>query len=582
MLLTPLCGCAPATRAPALPPAPVRLTLVGTNDLHGWVMPHEGKLPDGTPVTQGGLATFAGYVAALRQDNPDGVLLLDGGDLFQGTLASNLTEGEVVVRAMNQLGYVAAALGNHEFDFGPVGARSVAQAGDDPVGALKARIAEAHFAVLAANVQEAATGAAPAWLKGDGTLLVERNGVRIGVLGLATPTTPSVTNPVNVAGLRFSPMAPAALAAAQRLRARGAEVVVAVAHAGAVCKRLDDPHDTSSCDRGDSEIFELLEALPAGTLDAVIAGHTHQPVGHFVNGTPVIETSGQGRAFGLVELELDPKTHRVLPERTRLQAALPVCERVEARLGTCDERALKEAGAGAQLVPARFRGHPVQADPAMGALLGEALARVQQEQQRPLGVRVPAPLKRAYEAESDLGNVLTDALRAVAGVDVALLNSGGLRADLPAGELRYGDVFEVLPFDNTLATLTLSPAELRQLLDAAYGHKGGILQVSGLRVTLAGCAGQAHVEAVTREDGRPLPASARLRVAMPDFLARGGSGLDAVTRALPPGSIDLGEQRPLTVRDALVEYWKAQGQPLVAPPRGRITRLPAPREGCSP
>ncbi|MFP2906865.1 bifunctional metallophosphatase/5'-nucleotidase [Pyxidicoccus sp. 3LFB2] len=551
-------------------PEPLRISVVGTNDLHGWVMPSRATLPDGTAVEQGGLATFAGYLAVLRAENPDGVLLLDGGDLFQGTLASNLTEGEVVIGAMNTLGYVASALGNHEFDYGPVGPRSVALAGDDPFGALKARIAQARFPVLGVNVTDSETGTSPSWLGNEGTLLVERRGVRIGIIGLATPHTPKVTNPVNVASLRFAPMAPAALAAAQRLRGQGAEVVVAVAHAGAVCKRQDDPRDASSCDRGDSEIVELLETLPEGTLDAVVAGHTHQPVGHFIRGTPVIETSGRGRAFGLVELFVDPVTRKVLPERTVLKGSIPVCARVDATLGTCEERKLKEAKR-LELVPATFRGQAVVADAALEAKLSEALARVEEEQRRPLGVRVPAALTRNYDAESPLGSVLADALRELSGTDVALLNSGGLRADLPAGELTYGALYEVLPFDNTLSVVTVSAAELRLLLEAAYGRKG-TFQVSGLKVRVGECNGAQRLVSVTLADGKALPKGKRFRVAMPDFLARGGGGLEEALKALPPASIDLGERRALTLRDALIEHWKTRGKPLVAPAPGRILR----------
>jgi len=564
---------APSPMRPSGPeaaPEPLRITVVGTNDLHGWVMPSRVTLPEGTAVEQGGLATFAGYVAVLRAENPDGVLLLDGGDLFQGTLASNLTEGEVVIGAMNALGYAASALGNHEFDYGPVGPRSVALAGDDPFGALKARIAQARFPVLGVNVTDSETGGVPTWLGNEGTLLVERRGLRIGILGLATPHTPRVTNPVNVASLRFAPMAPAALAAAQRLRARGADVVVAVAHAGAVCKRLDNPRDASSCDRGDSEIVELLETLPEGTLDAVVAGHTHQPVGHFIRGTPVIETSGRGRAFGLVELFVDPVTRKVLPERTRLQGSIPVCARVDASLGTCEERILKEAKR-LELVPATFRGRAVVADAALEAQLAQALARVEQEQRRPLGVRVPAALTRSHDTESPLGSVLADALREVSGTDVALLNSGGLRADLPAGELTYGALYEVLPFDNTLSVLTVSASELRLLLEAAYGRKG-TFQVSGLKVRVGVCNGVPRLVSATLPGGRPLPPGKRFRVAMPDFLARGGGGLEEAIKSLPPGSIDLGERQALTLRDALIEHWSKRGKPLVAPAPGRILR----------
>ncbi|MCP3162315.1 bifunctional metallophosphatase/5'-nucleotidase [Myxococcus qinghaiensis] len=566
----------PASEAKAAP-EPLRISMVGTNDLHGWVMPSKATLPDGTSVEQGGLATLAGYLSILRAENPDGVLLLDGGDLFQGTLASNLTEGEVVIGAMNALKYDASALGNHEFDYGPVGPRSVALEGDDPFGALKARIQQARFPVLGFNVTDSQTGVAPTWLGNEGTLLVERRGVRIGILGLATPHTPQVTNPVNVASLRFAPLEESALAAAKSLRARGAEVVVAVAHAGAVCKRGDNPRDASSCDRGDSEIVELLETLPEGTLDAVVAGHTHQPVGHFIKGTPVIETSGRGRAFGLVEIFVDPVTRKVLPERTLLQGSIPVCARMDATLGTCDERKLK-AAKGLQLVPATFRGSAVVADATLEAQLTEAFARVEVEQKRSLGVRVPAALTRNYDAESALGNVLADALRAVSMTDVALLNSGGLRADLPAGDLTYGAVYEVLPFDNTLAVLTLSTAELKRLLEAGYGRKGTI-QVSGLKVKVEQCNGVPRLASVTLPNGKPLPASKRFRVAMPDFLARGGGGLEDVLKTLPPASIDLGEKQALTLRDALVEHWKTQKKPLVAPAPGRLQHVTA-TAGC--
>ncbi|MFY2559322.1 bifunctional metallophosphatase/5'-nucleotidase [Corallococcus terminator] len=566
----------PASEVKAAP-EPLRISVVGTNDLHGWVMPSKATLPDGTSVEQGGLATLAGYLSVLREENPDGVLLLDGGDLFQGTLASNLTEGEVVIGAMNALKYDASALGNHEFDYGPVGPRSVALDGDDPFGALKARITQARFPVLGFNVTDSQTGVGPTWLGNEGTLLVERRGVRIGILGLATPHTPQVTNPVNVASLRFAPLEQSALAAAKSLRARGAEVVVAVAHAGAVCKRGDNPRDASSCDRGDSEIVELLETLPEGTLDAVVAGHTHQPVGHFIRGTPVIETSGRGRAFGLVEIFVDPVTRKVLPERTLLQGSIPVCARVDATLGTCDERKLK-AAKGIQLVPATFRGRAVVTDAVLEAQLTQAFASVEKEQKRSLGVSVPAALTRDYDKESPLGNVLADALREASKTDVALLNSGGLRADLPAGELTYGAVYEVLPFDNTLAVLTLTTAELKRLLESAYGRKG-TFQVSGLKVRVEQCNGTTRLASVTLPNGKPLPASKRFRVAMPDFLARGGGGLEDVLKTLAPGSIDLGERLPLTLRDALVEHWKARGKPLAAPAPGRLQHVNA-TSGC--
>jgi 5'-nucleotidase len=544
---------------------------VGTNDFHGWLMPHDAPLPGGLVVRQGGAAVFAGYLARLRADNPGGVLLLDAGDLFQGTLASNLTEGAAVIDVYNHLGYAAAALGNHEFDYGPVGPRAVPGPGEDPFGALTARIRQARFPLLTVNVREAASGQRPAWLGNDGTLLVTLQGVKVGVVGLTTPTTPRISNPALVSTLRFDDMVPATLEAVKGLRAQGAEVVVGIAHAGGKCADLSNPRDTSSCDRADGEIYGLVEALPPGTLDAVFAGHTHQAMGHFFGNVPVLSTSGLGRSFGVVELFVDPVTHEVLPERTRLQAAIPVCAQVDATSGSCDPRKLKDAGASVRLVPATFLGAPVVPDPAVEALVTPALARVEEEQRRPLGITVTSPLGRDYEGESALGNVLADGLREMEKADVALLNSGGLRANLRAGAITYGDLYEVLPFDNTVAIVTVTGEELRRLLVAAYGTGSGVFQQSGLKVKLARCAGPERLRDVTLANGKPLDSKRQYRVVLPDFLARGAAGLGAVLSQLPAERIDLGVGRELILRDALASFWKTRGTPISAPATGRIS-----------
>src|SRR3954469_25075959 len=131
---------------------PVTLSIVGTNDLHGQLE----RLP-----------LFAGFVAnlrAARAADGGGVVLVDGGDMFQGTLESNVAEGADVVRAYNQLGYAAVAVGNHEFDYGPEGPAATATGpGDDPRGALKARAREARFPFLASNIVDNATGSRILW-----------------------------------------------------------------------------------------------------------------------------------------------------------------------------------------------------------------------------------------------------------------------------------------------------------------------------------------------------------------------------------------------------------------------------------
>ena len=350
--------------------SPLRLTIVGTNDWHGWMMAHEHRSPEGTVVEEGGIALYAGALSVVRAEAEGPLLLLDAGDIFQGTLASDMGEGAAMVDAFNALEMTAVAVGNHEFDYGPVGPAVIPTApGDDPLGALKARVAQARFPFLAANVVDATTGRVPDWL-GSGTTLREVGGVRVGLIGLTTLDSPR-TNPVNVAGLRFLPLAPTARAAAERLRTEGADVIVMVAHAGGRCEEAKDPNDLSRCNRS-GEVFEMLEALPPGTVDAVVAGHTHSTMGHFVHTTPVIETSAFGRSFGLITLALDRSTRRPIPAQTRIEAEIVLCERVVEGTSRCDAEALRS---GNPLVPATLHDRPLRRDPALEALIAPALAR---------------------------------------------------------------------------------------------------------------------------------------------------------------------------------------------------------------
>src|SRR5258708_13700293 len=187
-----------ALAAYAADPQPVHVFVVGTTDLHGsYDSHHESK----TAPAYGGLPLLAGYLDALRA-NHGRVIVVDSGDLFQGTLESNFFEGEPVVKGYNALGYEGAAVGNHEFDYGPVGPDSVARLPDqDPLGALKKNAKDAKFPFLSANLTEKTTGKTPSWAKRY--TIVDANGAKIGIIGLSTPETPNVTTASNVATLSF-------------------------------------------------------------------------------------------------------------------------------------------------------------------------------------------------------------------------------------------------------------------------------------------------------------------------------------------------------------------------------------------
>jgi 2',3'-cyclic-nucleotide 2'-phosphodiesterase (5'-nucleotidase family) len=501
-LLTVSCSSRPSATLPSF-----TLSVIGTNDLHGGVLESNGR---------GGLALLDGYVhnvRAARARDGGAVLLLDGGDLFQGTLESNLNEGEVVIAAYNAIGYDAAAVGNHEFDFGPSGPSVFPQSSeDDPRGALKARASQARFPFLAANIIDKNTGRPVSWDHVKPSTMRTVNGVKIGIVGLATTETLGSTLSANTSDLDIAPLAPALEAEAKRLRAEGATMVIATAHAGGRCTKFDNPADLSSCEP-DAEIFKVARALPSGLVDAIVAGHRHEGIAHEVAGIPIISAFSSGRAFGRVDLTVDRASGRVTAHR--LFPPQDICERHEAAA----HDGCAQAGSGVQ---AQYEGAAVAPSLQIEAILAPAVAAATDVKNQPLNASVDETLADK-DGETALGNLLADWMRLSAGsVDVAIANTGGVRAALPAGLITYGRLFEVTPFDNREARLTLTGAELATVVSENLKHRGDLIVLSGVRAAAA-CEARGLRVSLRRDSGRPVGERELLNIVTSDFLATGGS-----------------------------------------------------------
>ena len=505
--------------AHAAPRTKVTISVVGTSDLHG----HIAVLP-----------RFAGYLENLRKVRKEtgAVVLLDAGDMFQGTLESNLAEGAPVVRAYNALGYSAAAIGNHEFDFGPAGpAPSPMGPNDDPRGALKARAAEAKFPFLAANVVDHKTGKPVAWPNFKPSTIIDAAGIRIGIVGGVTTATPHSALPANVAGLDFPPLATTFAREARSLRARGAKVVIVVVHEGGACTDFATPDKLDSCD-AKSAIFAIARALPKGAVDAIVAGHTHQAVAQRVGGVPIIQSYSNGRAFGRVDLTVDRKSGKVVA--SHLAAPHDICQAGEA----------ESCWAG------DYEGGPVRESEEVLRLNAPAFAAAQKKGNESLNVQVLRRLPHNRKQETALGNLLADLMRAAHPSDVAMINGGGMRAALPAGPLTYGRLYETFPFDNAFASLRLPAGKFRRLLARSLGHAVSQVSLSGLRVR-ATCATGGLAVTLTRPDDSPIRDEEMLSVITTDFLATGGDGFFAGAKV----DYEIG----VPIRDAMAETLRQRG-----------------------
>ncbi|HVZ48251.1 MAG TPA: 5'-nucleotidase C-terminal domain-containing protein, partial [Gemmatimonadaceae bacterium] len=486
--------------APAGAPATV-LRIISTNDFHGALEAH----PDGNAGNRGGAAQFATVIRRLQQEctGTCASVLVDGGDEFQGTPASNLAFGRPVLAVFNALGFAAAAIGNHDFDWGE--------------DTLRARMREARYGMFAANITDAAGRAVP-WIRPD--TIVERGGIRVGIIGLATIATPATTKAANVADLRFHRAASIVTARAKDLRARGADVVIVVAHAGASC-------GNGACS---GELADL--AAGAAGIDAIAGGHTHNEFTAVIAGVPEMRARSSGRSVAYLDLPVDSASRRGIEP--------------------------KIVYVGTDTVPP---------DPEIARIVASATASVRALVDRPIAT-VGETLHRTG-SQYPLGNLIADAQRAATGADVAVMNNGGIRTDLRAGAATYGSFFELQPFGNMLVRVTVTGAELRDYLEHLVRGRTPASHVSGATITYDPEKRPGERIVRVTVGGRPLDPAAQYTLAMSDFMATTPDGLSIPRmeqRVESLGVVDL---------DALIDYVKAlPGGVVRADPTVRITPVP--------
>lgn len=493
------------------------LTVLGTNDLHG----HVEALP-----------LLAGYVEALRARRATSgaehgaVLLLDGGDIFQGTLESNQDEGLPVVQIYNALGYDAAAMGNHEFDYGPLGPKGTPERSeDDPLGALARNVESATFPFLTANLKDRTTATFP--LAKVRTRVVKdvswgKVPLRVGIIGGSTKDTLHTTLAANVRALTVSPIGAAARAEVRALRQAGADLVLMTMHAGGKCAHPEGrAADADGCDRKE-EVDEVIRDLGDAHVDGIVAGHTHAAVASVFEGVPVIESHSYGRAFGRIDyvLKRDARNVTSIVQR-KVFAPRLLCAKYEESPATC--------------VPPPYEGETITRtrNPQIVDVAVRAIEKAKERKSQLLGVTLSDVFRRNHDDESVLGNLFADLLLShykknlvQAGVKVtpvSLMNGGGLRQNLPSGPLAYGALFEASPFDNRLSLARTTAGTFARILLNNVRRKGGFLSIAGVTAKVLKVGSKRELE-LYDEKGRMLKDEDPMLLVASDFLLMGGDG----------------------------------------------------------
>ena len=457
------------------------LTLLHTNDTHA------AHAPNGNG--DGGVARQAAVQKQIIAEGGN-VLLVDAGDRFTGTLFHTLYLGADQVQIMNELGYAAMTLGNHEFDNGEEVLQSFVDGVNFPV--LSANLDLSAYPTLAEKILP--------------YTVTEIGGRQVGIIGLVTADTPDTSSPSD--DIIFnSDYVGVANAAAAELTAQGVNVIVLLTHTG----------------------VEVDNAMVAGleNIDVVVGGHSHTLFSNLSksagNYPLAIET-----ASGATVYYVQAGSGNQYLGRLNL---------------SFDADGIVTRASGDAIFLSRY----ITPDADVEAIIAELNGPVEELKAQPIGafsdINLAGDRRVCRIEECDLGNLIADSMRAETGAQIALMNGGGVRTDIAAGEITLGEMLELQPFGNLIATFEISGADLRAALENGAsrlalneagqverdGGSGRFLQVSGMRYTIDPTqeAGSRIVSAeVLQADGTyaPLDDAATYSVATNNFVRTGGDG----------------------------------------------------------
>jgi 2',3'-cyclic-nucleotide 2'-phosphodiesterase (5'-nucleotidase family) len=411
------------------------IVILQSNDVHGEISGYQY------------MAGLKNYFAGLGAD----VILVDSGDFSQGTIYVSESSGGSAVQLMNEVGYDIATLGNHEFDFG--------------IGAMNQNITNANFRVLCTDIINRADGTDTY----PGEAIIEKGGVKIGFLGIATPETQTKTHPKNYEAITFltNTSDPTLYADTQAhvddLKAQGADLVIAVTHLGVDAE--SDPYRST----------DLLANVTG--IDMVLDGHSHTVMDKGENDEPIMSTGTKFNNVGVVAIDKSTKkiiTNYLIPLKDKDGNYLDNLPSDPAVKAVSDQIT-------------------ADIDEAYGQKIAESKVELNGCMKKPEGSWTVAN----RTGETNLGDLIADSFYWYVmkdGTDigvpaeniVVITNGGGIRAPIHKGDVSKQDIKSVVPFGNTLAAVAVTGEELLEALEASTQEIpiGGFPQIKGMNITI--------------------------------------------------------------------------------------------------
>ena len=555
------------TAAPANAATVVDVQILATNDFHGRLADRPTGSNNPEPIEIA--SVMSGAVKQLRGANPNTVFAAAGDMIGASTFESFIQHDKPTLDVLNEAGLAVSAAGNHEFDAGYadlVNRVMKPESANNPEGG-------ANWQYLAANVRKKSdnsyalpdVAASPGTSDGATWMTTTTGGVKVGFVGAVTEDLPSLVSPAGIADIKVTSIIDETNAAADALKAQGADLVILLVHEGAATRDIASATD-------DSAFGRIVKGVDSD-VNAIISGHTHLSYNHNIAGRPVVSAGQYGANLNqLVFTVTDPDDN---PATSNSTVAVK-SQQTLALFGPDPDRSPDGSTNGPLATPPLF---PV--DGPTKAIVDEAFTRANELGARVLG-KVAGPFNRAKLAngdenrggESTLGNLVAEVQRwatstpEAGAAQIAFMNPGGLRTDMAGtaggfpANLTYKQAAVVQPFANTLVNMKLTGAQIKTVLEQQWQRddKGAVPTRPFLRLGVSD--GFFSTYDPTKAEGNRItgmwlngkaiePATA-YSVTVNSFLASGGDnfrGFNAGTAKRDTGKVDL---------QAMVDYMAAK------------------------
>ncbi|MCE1245136.1 MAG: bifunctional metallophosphatase/5'-nucleotidase [Firmicutes bacterium] len=440
------------------------ITILHTNDLHAQLE----STSDGANVNKqmGGMSVITGKINEEREKCEGSYLVLDAGDISSGSPVSNYFKGIPMIDMLNSAEYDAMVIGNHDIDEGS--------------DALKAMVDRAKFPILASNlVDKTETGELS---KVQPYIIKQCGNIKVGIVGVTTQDTMSMLRPDDKKKIELTVAETAVRKSIDQMKEEGAKIIVVLSHLGL---------------EGDKQLAENVKGI-----HLIVGGHSHSeltaPVK--VGDTAIVQTGTAGRNLGKVELDV-------------------VTQKGETKISAMKSK----------LIPVEVRGTTEQLF--VNNLVhtySEKLAPIMNEKIGNSTVELSQPDYHTNVGESPLTNFVIDTIREHTGADVAIMHSSTLRTKIPAGEIKKGTIYQMLPWNTHLTDVKMTGKQIRQGIEEIMGSFLHNFTASGLIVEFdtSKMSGEKVVNLYDKS-GKPLDPEKTYNVTTISWLADGNANVSA-------------------------------------------------------